>query len=304
MPGTHLGRIVEVARDGVHLSVERGFLKLSREGERLGEVALDDIGAVVVHGHGASFSANVCARLADRGAPLVICGPNHAPKAMLWAVGGHHDQGRRMQAQADASLPVRKRLWRDIVKAKITAQVDALERIGSAAPALRQLARTVKSGDPENVEAQAARRYWPLMLGEKFRRDRAASGANALLNYGYTVLRAGAARATLAAGLHPSLALHHVSRGDALRLADDLMEPFRPWVDLTVRRLADAGEIELTPEVKAALAEVMTLDLAGPRGLSPLQACLNRLAVSLAQVFLKERSGLELPGPPLALDGL
>lgn len=296
-----LGRLVEVATDGVHLSVERGFLKLSRAGERLGEVALDDIGAVVVHGHGTTFSANLCERLAERNAPLVICGRNHAPAAMLWAVNGHHEQGRRMQAQAEASLPTRKRLWRQVVKAKITAQADALDLVGAAHPGLRTLARGVQSGDTGNVEAQAARRYWPAMLGPDFRRDRAAGGANALLNYGYTVLRAGTARAVLASGLHPSLSLNHQSRGDALRLADDLMEPFRPWVDLTVRRLLDAGESDVTPETKRILAETMTLDLAGPRGASPLQICLDRLAASLVQVFLKERRTLEFPGPPLPL---
>ena len=177
-----LGRIVEVATDGVHLSVERGFLKLGRAGVPLGEVALDDIGAVVVHGHGATFSANLCTRLAERNAPLVICGPNHAPTAMLWAVAGHHEQGRRMQAQAEASLPTRKRLWRDIVKAKITAQADALDLVGAGQAGVRAMARTVQSGDAGNAEAQAARRYWPLMMGPDFRRDRAAGGANALLN--------------------------------------------------------------------------------------------------------------------------
>ncbi len=297
-----LGRLVEVASDGVHLSVERGFLKLSKAGAKLGEVPLDDIGAVVVHGHGATFSAALCERLAARNAPLVVCGRNHAPTAMLWPVDGHHEQGRRMQAQADATLPTRKRLWRDLVRAKILAQADALDLVGAPHPGLRALARGIPSGDPGNVEAQAARRYWPNMLGSDFRRDRAADGANALLNYGYTVLRAGAARAVLASGLHPSLSLNHQSRGDALRLADDVMEPFRPWVDLAVRRLLDTGDTAVTTAAKQTLAETMTLDLAGPRGASPLQVCLDRLAASLAQVFLKERRALEFPGPPLPLD--
>ena len=296
------GRIVEVASEGVHLSVERGFLKLSRAGEKLGEVALDDIGAVVVHGHGASFSANLCTRLAERGVPLVICGSNHAPVSIVLPVSGHHEQGRRMEAQAEASLPTRKRMWRDIVRAKIVAQADALDLAGAPHPGLKVMARSVKLGDESNVEAQAARRYWPQMMGSDFRRDRTAAGANAMLNYGYTVLRAGTARAILAAGLHPSLSLNHQSRGEALRLADDLMEPFRPWVDLTVRRQLEIGETQLTTDVKARLAEAMTLDLAGPRGASPVQICLNRLASSLAQVFLKERRELEFPGPPLPLD--
>ena len=109
------------------------------------------------------------------------------------------------------------------------------------------------SGDPGNVEAQAARRYWPLLMGADFHRDRALPGVNALLNYGYTVLRAATARAVTAAGLHPSLGLHHRTRTDPFCLASDLMEPFRPVVDLIAVRLADAGVDDVTPEAKAAL---------------------------------------------------
>jgi len=296
-----IGRIVEVATDGVHISVDRGFMKLSREREALGQVALDDIAALVVHGHGATFSANLAARLAARGTPMIICGSNHAPVAFLLPIDGHFEQGLRMQAQAEASKPVRKRLWRDLVKAKITAQADALDVAGERPGALRSLARQVRSGDPENIEARAARRYWPLMMGTAFKRDRGRSGTNAFLNYGYMVLRAATARAILAAGLHPSLSIHHKSRGEALRLADDLMEPFRPFVDLVVRRLVAEGREELDRDAKAALAAVTTMDLQGPQGASPLQTCLDRLALSLAQVYLGERGKLEFPGSPLPL---
>ncbi|MEQ9042545.1 MAG: type II CRISPR-associated endonuclease Cas1 [Alphaproteobacteria bacterium] len=296
-----IGRIVEVATDGVHLSVDRGFMKVSKEHEALGQVALDDIAALVVHGHGATFSANLAARLAARGAPMVICGSNHAPVALLWPMDGHYEQGLRMQAQAEASRPMCKRLWRDLVKAKITAQADILDVIGEKSGALRDFARQVRSGDPDNIEARAAQRYWPLMMGKTFKRDRSEGGANAFLNYGYMVLRAATARSILAAGLHPSLAIHHKSRGEALRLADDLMEPFRPFVDLVVRRLIGDACENLDREAKAALAAVTTMDLQGPQGASPLQTCLDRLAVSLAQVYLGEREKLEFPGPPLPL---
>lgn len=295
------GQIVEISSNGVHLSVERGFLKLSRSGEKIGEVALDSIESVVVHGYGASFSANLCARLSEQGAPLIICGRDHNPVSIVWPVQGHHAQGLRMQAQADASMPLKKRLWKDIVAAKITAQASALDHLGMSLPGLRLMARKVRSGDPENVEAQAARRYWKRLFGDDFRRDRQAEDQNTLLNYGYTILRSGTARAIAAAGLHPSLALMHVSRGTALRLADDLMEPFRPWVDVAVFKLVKHGEGGVTPENKETLANVMRLDLQGPRGASPLQTCVDRLAGSLAQVFLKERSSLEFPGPPLEL---
>ncbi|WP_034828616.1 type II CRISPR-associated endonuclease Cas1 [Hyphomonas pacifica] len=295
------GQIVEISSNGIHLSVERGFLKLSREGEKLGEVPFDNIDAVVVHGHGSTFSANVCARLSNQGAPLIVCGNNHSPVSVVWPIQGHHAQGYRLQAQANASLPLKKRLWKDIVTAKISAQAAALNHIGNPLPGLRLMARSVKSGDSENMEAQAARRYWKHLFGKGFRRDRQANNQNALLNYGYTVLRAGTARAILAAGLHPSLSIMHESRGEALRLADDLMEPFRPWVDVLVHDLIEKGESELTLENKNALADVLRLDMQGPRGASPLQVCIDRMASSLARVYLKEQSALEFPGPPFAL---
>lgn len=295
------GQIVEISSEGIHLSVDRGFLKLSRSGDKIGEVALDLIEAVVVHGHGASFSANLCARLSEHGTPLVICGGNHIPVSIVWPVNGHHAQGYRLQAQAEATATLKKRLWKDIVTAKITAQAAALDQLGTPMPGLRLMARQVKSGDPDNQEAQAARRYWKHLFGDEFRRDRKAAHHNALLNYGYTILRSGTARAILAAGLHPSLAIRHESRGEAFRLANDLMEPFRPWVDAVVFRLIARGEMDVTRESKVALAEVMRLDLQGPRGASPLQTCLDRLAGSLARVYLREATKLEFPGPPLSL---
>ena len=298
-----IGRIVEVVTDGAHISVERGFLAVTTRGERLGRVALDDVGALVVHGHGATFSANLVSRLAERGTPMVICGANHAPTAVVWPVDGHHEQGLRMRAQADAGRPTRKRLWRDLVRGKLRTQAAVLSAVGQPYEALNSLAKRVRSGDSDNLEAQAARRYWPLMMGSTFRRDRHAADVNAFLNYGYIVLRTAAARSIIAAGLHPSLSIHHLSRGDALRLADDLMEPFRPYVDRIARELREDGCEELDRDAKASLAAVAVLDLEGPRGASPLQSCLDRLAQSLAQVYLGEAESLVLPNPPVALVG-
>ena len=296
-----IGRIVEVASDGAHLAVNRGFMKVSRDGVQVSQIALDDIAALVINCHGATWSANLTARLSERGAPIVVCGSNHAPVALVWPIDGHYEQGRRMQAQAEASLPVRKRLWQTLVRAKIAAQADALDAFGVHSAGVRRLIKKVRSGDPDNVESLAARRYWPSMMGREFRRDRRADGINSMLNYGYMILRSATARSIVAAGLHPSLAIHHQSRGTALRLADDLMEPFRPLVDGIVKRVAAKTGDSLDRDAKAALAKVTILDLEGPKGASTLQTCLDRLATSLAQIYMKNKSDLELPGPPLAL---
>jgi CRISPR-associated protein Cas1 len=301
-------RIVEIATDGIHLSAERGFLKISRQGDIVGKVALDDIAGVVVRGYGATFSANICERLSERNAAIVICGSNQSPSCVIWPVDGHYQQGLNMQAQAVAKLPLLKRLWAELIKAKITNQAFVLEQAGYGADDLRSMIGRVKSGDTENLEAQAARRYWTRLLGNDFKRDRDQDGINAALNYGYTILRAAVARSILAAGLHPSLSVKHQSRGDALRLADDLMEPFRPYVDLTVFNLLqtqhESSDLELSREVKARLVEVLSLDLQGMKGASPLQLCMDRLAQSLSNVFCGTAKNLELPGGPLRISAV
>lgn len=301
-----IGRIVEVADDRRHLLMHRGFLVVQdTEGDRreLGQVPLDDISAVIVNAHGLSYTNNLLVALAERGAPFVLCAANHNAVGMLLPIEGNFEQSRRIEAQIDAARPVHKRLWAAVVKAKLEQQAAALEAVGQPPAPLAALARKVRSGDPDNIEAQGARRYWALLFGGDFRRDQNASGANALLNYGYTVLRATTARAVIAAGLHPSIGLHHSNDNNAMRLVDDLMEPFRPVVDLKVRQLIDNGELSVTPQAKRALVRTMYEDMQTDAGATPVCVCTQRLATSLAQVYLgtKERLDLPLPGFALAL---
>jgi CRISPR-associated protein Cas1 len=206
-----------------------------------------------------------------------------------------------MSDQANAPAPLKKRLWQQIVQAKILAQGATLAAVGAEAGGFRLLARKVRSGDPDNVEAEAARRYWPLLLGNTFRRDQDGDGLNGLLNYGYAVLRAATARAVMAAGLHPSLGLMHSNRGNALVLVDDLMEPFRPVVDRVVHRLKSDGIVDVTGDAKAALARTMIVDLPTAEGISPVLVCLERLTNSLAKAYAGEADRLILPKPGLPL---
>ncbi|MBM3531063.1 MAG: type II CRISPR-associated endonuclease Cas1 [Alphaproteobacteria bacterium] len=296
-----VGRVIEVATDGRHLAVDRGFLTVAEKGAEVGRVPLDDLAAVVANAHGLTYSNNLLVTLAARGVPVVLCGPNHRPAALVWPVDGHHAQAGRMSDQAKASAPLKKRLWQQIVQAKILAQGATLASVGAEAGGFRLLARKVRPGDPDNVEAEAARRYWPLLLGAEFRRDTDGDGLNGLLNYGYAVLRAAAARAVMAAGLHPSLSLKHSNRGNALVLVDDLMEPFRPIVDREVHRLKAEGVSEVTSEAKGALARIMIVDLPADEGQSPLMTCLERLAGSLAKTYAGETDKLVLPQPGLPL---
>ena len=261
-----LGQIVEIEGEGRRLSLERGFLAVAGPDGPLGAVPLDDIEAVILSNPAASLTSQAISALAARG----------------------------MEAQAAAALPVKKRLWSEIVRAKIRAQAAALERHAINPHPVRVLADQVRSGDPENLEARAAQRYFPALFGSEFVRAR-GGGPNAFLNYGYTVLRAATARAIVAAGLHPSLSLHHRSKGDGLRLADDLMEPFRPTVDLAAKALLAEGIQEIDTSAKRRLAQVLHADFKTDDGVTILSNALGRLAVSLAQVFTRERKSLALP---------
>jgi CRISPR-associated protein Cas1 len=301
-----IGRIVEVADDRRHLFVSRGFMVVQdTEGERmeLGRVPLDDIAAVIANAHGLSYSNNLLVALAERGAPFVICGANHNAVGMLWSIDGNYHQAKRFDAQLAAGKPVIKRLWSDIVRSKLEQQACVLGAIGAPTAPLDALAVKVRSGDPDNLEAQGARRYWNLLFGDDFRRNQDGEGLNAMLNYGYTILRAATARAVVAAGLHPTLGLHHSNANNAMRLVDDLMEPFRPIVDLKVWQLQRNGEEHITPDTKRVLVRVLYDDMQTDVGSTPVLACIQRLATSLAQVFLAERSKLDLPlrSLPLAL---
>ncbi|MBI3773881.1 MAG: type II CRISPR-associated endonuclease Cas1 [Gammaproteobacteria bacterium] len=299
-----IGRIVEVADDRRHLFVSRGFMVVQdTEGERkeLGQVPLDDIAAVIVNAHGLSYTNNLLVALAERGAPFVLCAANHNAIGMLWPVDGNFQQAKRFDAQIAASRPTHKRLWAEVVRSKLQQQAAALEAAGAPVAPLAALTAKVRSGDPDNLEAQGARRYWGLLFGDDFRRDQNGGGLNSLLNYGYTVLRAATARAVIAAGLHPTLGLHHSNEGNPMRLVDDLMEPFRPVMDLHVWHLQRTGEVNVTSDTKRSLVRTLYDDMQTSSGATPVMVCMQRLAVSLAQVYLGDRDKLDLPLPGLPL---
>jgi len=298
-----MDRIVDISTDGRHLSAHRGFLIVSEDRQEIGRVPLDDVAALIVHAHGVTWTTNLIVALAERGALMVLCAANHAPVAVCLPVEGHHAQNAHFRAQWEAGRPLLKQLWRRIVVSKITWQRSILEAHGKSAEAFDLMARRVGSGDPDNVEAQAARRYWPILMGQDFRRDRSAEGTNSLLNYGYTVLRSMVARAVVAAGLHPTIGVHHANRGNAFALADDLIEPFRPLVDSLTCRLMERGVTSLTPEAKRAFAGLIALDLPGDNGTTTVVGAANRTAQSLADSFEAGRATLLiLPRPPTPIE--
>lgn len=291
-------QIIDITTDGRHLSRHRGFLCVSEDGTEIGRTPLDQIAGVIVHAHGTTWSTSLLAELAQRGAPVVLCAANHAPVSVLMPLDGHHAQGARMRAQWQAKQPFIKQAWKQVVIAKVAMQAAVLEAFGHSSAPLLMMQRKVTSGDSGNIEAQAARYYWPRMMGSEFRRDTGASDENALLNYGYTVLRAATARSVVASGLHPTIGLFHSNRGNAFALADDLMEPFRPLIDCAVRTICIARGSTVDTEAKQALARIISVDLSLGDGVTPVSVALTKLAVSLGKSFEAGALTLALPSAP------
>ncbi|MEX1095975.1 MAG: type II CRISPR-associated endonuclease Cas1 [Planctomycetales bacterium] len=296
-------RTIEVSAQPAHLTVRHQQLLIQHQGETLGAVPCEDLGVVVVDHPGASYSHAALAAILDSEAVLVVCGRDHLPLGVLLPLGQHSEIVWRIDEQVSAGAPLRKRLWQQIVQAKIRAQADNLRRGSVPHRRLTRLAREVRSGDPMNCEAQAARVYWSAWLLTAddeppelpFRRDPDGDGLNPLLNYGYAIVRAAVARALVAAGLLPAIGIHHSNRSNAFCLADDLIEPLRPMVDRKVRELFWSGVTELDRPAKQSLLELLADPVvqAGERG--PLMVALHRMAASLVRCFQGTGKNLEVP---------
>lgn len=225
-------RILDLSDAAVALKVRHEQLLIEPPGGEAVSVPFADIAVVVASHPHIRYTQAVLAGLAEHGGVLVACDRRCFPVAMMLPLDGHYVQAERFSSQAQMSLPTKKRLWKQIVQAKIRAQADVLQALHHEDGGLGAMVRKVRSGDPRNLEATAAQRYWPRLFGDaQFRRNRDREDQNQDLNYGYAVLRAIVARGIVTVGLHPSLGLHHSNRYNAFVLADDLMEPYRPLVD-------------------------------------------------------------------------
>jgi len=287
-------RTIEISGQGNHLYISQGSLCIRQGRQVVGQIPLEDIGLLLLDAPSTTYTHSVIAEVLSAGAVILPCGKDHHP-AGLFLPQNNTLQTQRLVRQAAAPLPLKKRLWKQIVQCKIRNQARVLEEGSAARRALVAMVARVRSGDPANVEAQAARKYWPAVFGKEFRRARDGDPPNNLLNYGYMVLRAAVARAVCGAGLHPSLGLHHQNRSNTFCLADDLLEPFRPLVDRKVRQLHDCGAFDLDRQAKVEILSLLThqIELGGQRG--PLMVALERLTASLVACYTGQQKKLQLP---------
>lgn len=318
-------RTIEISREPCHLAVRDEqllILRRVREPQRLpahpenlvGSVPLEDLGVIMVDERDTTYTHHTLAKLAEHQVALVVCGRDHLPCGMFIPFGIGSAVVDRIDTQLQASKPRCKRVWSALVTAKIRAQCWNLDHDPQVQQRLRVMLREMRSGDPANLEAQAAQRYWPVVFAgfphiiHPFRRrpgDPSAKPPNNLLDYGYAAVRAAVCRAIVSAGLLPAIGIHHRRRDNPFCLADDLVEPLRPMVDATVQRLVEEGKLHLDQPTKAELLMLLTATFQVGSTSGPLYSALPRYIASFVRVLTGEDDRLLVPVQlsPSALSG-
>jgi CRISPR-associated protein Cas1 len=291
-------KIIEISQARTHLAIQNKQLLIKSEDAKTASIPCEDVGVLIVDHIGTTYTHSVFSELLKNGAAIVLCGGNHHPAGMLLPVESNTLQSERFRQQIEAKEPVKKRLWRQIIRAKIQHQANLAGKGSDTYKALMALREEVRSGDPDNIEAQASKKFWAVYMPETdFRRDIGGTPPNNMLNYGYMVMRAAVARALCSAGLLPCIGIHHHNRYNAFCLADDVVEPFRGFVEAKVRDIYyEIGAVEqLNQEIKAKLLEVLYQEVAIAGFKGPLMVGLHRTAASLQRCFAEEQKELELP---------
>ena len=271
-----------------------GFKKMN-----VASIPVEDIGVVVLDDKQITITQGLLAALLENNVAIIGCGGNHMPAGLFLPLESNTVQNERFRAQLDASVPLKKQLWQQTIVTKIKNQAVMLSKQGKDNSWLLEWSKDVRSGDPDNYEAQAAAYYWQHIFDKAmdFKRSREGLPPNNLLNYGYAVLRAVVARGLLASGLLPTLGIHHANKYNAFCLADDIMEPYRPYVDSIVCGIVARGEdyTELNKELKQQLLVIPAMDIMIDGQNSPLMVGLQRTTASLVRCFEGEEKKILYP---------
>lgn len=254
---------------------------------------VEDLGVVVLDNKQITITSGVLEALLENNCAVITCDSKSMPIGLMLPLYGNTTQNERFRQQLDASLPLKKQLWQQTVKMKIENQASVLNTCtGEKVKCMHIWANDVRSGDPDNLEARAAYYYWKSLFNhiEGFTREREGIPPNNLLNYGYAILRAVVARGLVASGLLPTLGIHHHNRYNAYCLADDIMEPYRPYVDELVFQLVRVygSSVELNKEIKAKLLTIPTLEVKIEGKRSPLMVAVGQTTASLYKCFSGE----------------
>ena len=292
-----LNRVLEIAEENRYISLKRGFIVIQQGNQELGSVPLDDIAVLLLSAQGVTLTKNVINALSEKGCLTIFCGANYTPQSMVIPIASHTYFTKIIKTQINASEPFKKRVWQQIVIQKIKNQSLSLKfcKKEKFSLKLKEIAKTVKSGDTDNREAYAAKLYWKALFGDSFIRDKNGSGINAFLNYGYAIMRAGMARAICAHGLIPSLGIHHDNNLNQFCLADDLFEIYRPIVDTLAFKLYEDGETELSPDNKKLFASLLKIKFHTFEGDSQAVQSMQYMVSSLVKALEEGKPDIELP---------
>lgn len=261
-------------------------------------IPIEDVGVVLLENQQTGITLPLLNALAESEVQVIICNSKGMPSAMIQSMNSNNLQGETLRNQIASGEVLKKQLWKQVVEAKIKNQASLLNSVGEDGNVLKPFYSNVRSGDVDNREGIAARIYFQHLFGDSFIRDRDEQGINALLNYGYSILRAATCRAIVSSGLLPAIGIYHHNRSNAYPLADDLMEPFRPFVDGVVYDLAMHSKTELIKEVKAELISVLYADTIYEKVKRPLSVGLSMTTASMVKCLSKELNSLSLPALP------
>ncbi len=249
---------------------------------------IEDIGFVILDHRQITVTPALIEALTSNNVAVVFCDSTHHPQSMVLNLDGHHLQSALFRHQIESSVPLKKNLWKQTIEAKIENQKILLKKLGREFKMLNAYKKKVNSGDSSNCEAVASRFYWKnIFENKRFRRLREGDFPNPIFNYGYAILRAAVARALVGSGLLPTLGIHHRNQYNAYCLADDIMEPYRPFVDEIVVSIYEKNpeENELTKDIKRELLQVLAADVKFPEIKRPLMIGLSQTTASLARCF-------------------
>ena len=278
------------------LSVKnRQLVVLNVESGEENKIPIEDIGMVVLEIQMSSITVPVFVSLIENNASVVLCDSKHMPCSILWALDSNTTQAEAYRSQTEMHDSLRNRLWKQIVEAKIRNQSLLLSEFGKDGARLKPFYMNVKNGDSSNREGAAANIYWDELFGTSFTRGRHDDIVNTLLNYGYSVLRAAMARAIMCSGLFPAFGIFHKNRYNAFPLADDLMEPYRPYVDQVVVRLLQEGVTTLDRTAKCAHVCIMQNDTKIADTIKPLALALSVTTASFRRCAERKDKDLVLP---------
>ncbi|HAF07882.1 MAG: type II CRISPR-associated endonuclease Cas1 [bacterium] len=295
-----LEKIIEISEGPVKLNSEYEQLIITKNDEKIGKIPINEISVLLITTPIASISTNIISLITKNKGMIVVCDQFYLPVGVFLPYELNYIQQERFNKQINASLPLKKQLWKQLISAKIKSQGAVLKKIREFDFGLNNIAEKVLSGDASNLESYASRIYFKKLFGDKFKREKNLPGINSILNYGYTILRAMTSRAICSSGLNPTLGIFHHNKYNSFCLADDLMEPYRPIVDELIYNFMIKSGIQLflTKDLKRnIIKELLNKKFEIDKDKIFLNEALFRLSSSLVEVYCGKEKKLKISTP-------